>query len=249
MNTLPAAPWIAFAEHRRIARGEPREVAAIVKGFVDSHPEKPVAVFDAVTSQPIDLDLRGSTAAVLERLPAAAPEEAPPGRSPPVAPPRGPGRPKLGVVAREVTLLPRHWDWLGTQPGGASVALRKLVEAAQRARAASDLRREAIESAYRFMHAMAGDAPASKKHHAPSSPATRSGCEPKWPPGPWMCACICSNWPEHRHDRVTTRMPAMAFIPRLLPSLKASSGQRSPPSSRCHRRWSRGPRSDTACRS
>src|SRR5665213_1978029 len=44
---------------------------------------------------------------------------------------RGPGRPKLGVQAREVTLLPRHWDWLNSQPGGASAALRKLVEEAR----------------------------------------------------------------------------------------------------------------------
>ena len=56
---------------------------------------------------------------------------------------RGPGRPKLGVVAREVTLLPRHWEWLAEQRGGASVALRKLVEDAQRAGESSDHVREA----------------------------------------------------------------------------------------------------------
>ena len=71
--------------------------------------------------------------------------------------PRGPGRPKLGVVPREVTLLPRHWDWLGSQPGGASVSLRKLVEKALRASAEPDRLREATESAYRFMHALAGN--------------------------------------------------------------------------------------------
>ncbi len=157
MNSQPATHWIAFAKNRRIARGEPRDVAAVVKGFVDAHPQQQVAVFDA-SSQPVDLDLRGSVAAVLKRLHAAAPDAAPPSDPSPDETPRGPGRPKLGVVAREVTLLPRHWDWLGTQPGGASVALRKLVEAAQRASAAADRQRAAAESAYRFMHAMAGNA-------------------------------------------------------------------------------------------
>jgi uncharacterized protein len=73
--------------------------------------------------------------------------------------PRGPGRPKLGVVAREVTLLPRHWQWLSGQPGGASVALRKLVDAARHANSAKDRVRQSQEAAYRFMSAMAGDAP------------------------------------------------------------------------------------------
>ena len=71
--------------------------------------------------------------------------------------PRGPGRPKLGVVAREVTLLPRHWDWLAAQPGGASVALRKLVEDARKVGGGEDRRRAAQEATYRFMQAMAGD--------------------------------------------------------------------------------------------
>ena len=70
-----------------------------------------------------------------------------------------PGRPKLGVVPREVTLLPRHWDWLATQPGGASVALRKLVESARRGNGDGDRRRAGQEATYRFMHAIAGDQP------------------------------------------------------------------------------------------
>jgi len=74
---------------------------------------------------------------------------------PPV--PRGRGRPKLGVTAREVTLLPRHWDWLATQPGGASVALRRLVETARRSDAARA--RAAQEAAYRFINAIAGNLP------------------------------------------------------------------------------------------
>lgn len=75
----------------------------------------------------------------------------------PEAVPRGPGRPKLGVVAREVTLLPRHWEWLNGQPGGASVALRKLVDEARRANDGKDRVRQAREAAYRFMSVMAGN--------------------------------------------------------------------------------------------
>ncbi len=150
---MPNNTWIAFAKHKQIAVGEPRNVATHVKAFLDTQPEVPFVVLDADTSQPIELDLRGSLAAILKRLP--VPEAS--STSAAEATPRGPGRPKLGVVAREVTLLPRHWDWLGSQPGGASVALRKLVEQAQRASLESDRRRVATESAYRFMHAMAGD--------------------------------------------------------------------------------------------
>ena len=73
--------------------------------------------------------------------------------------PRGRGRPKLGVVAREITLLPRHWDWLNSQPGGASVALRKLVEEARRGSGDRDRIRSAQEAAYHFMSAIAGNLP------------------------------------------------------------------------------------------
>ena len=108
-------------------------------------------VFDAVTSEPVEIDLRGTVDDVLARLGAAA------GDAPPA--PRSPGRPKLGVVAREVTLLPRHWEWLASQPGGASVTLRKLVEAARKEQRRDDRRRAAQEATYRFALAMAGDEP------------------------------------------------------------------------------------------
>jgi uncharacterized protein len=97
-------------------------------------------IFDDATGQPIDFDLRGTN------------EE-------PSSEPRGRGRPRLGVVAREVTLLPRHWDWLGHQPGGASVALRKLVEEARRTSGDHDRIRAAQEAAYHFMSAIAGNLP------------------------------------------------------------------------------------------
>lgn len=145
---------IAFAGHRRIAAGPLARIAPAIKAAADGEGAEPLHVLDAQTSQPVELDLRGSVDAVLARLPAAAPEI-----EHASAAPRGPGRPRLGVVAREVTLLPRHWEWLNAQPGGASVALRKLVEDARRAHAGRDRERAAQEACYRFMRTLAGDAP------------------------------------------------------------------------------------------
>lgn len=133
--------------------GPLHEVALAVKRAEQRDSER-VAIFSDATGRAIDLDLRGSDDDIVARLPAmpgpAAPE---------AAPPRGRGRPKLGVVAREVTLLPRHWEWLTMQPGGASVALRKLVEAARRANGDTDRGLAARDAAYHFMSAMAGNLP------------------------------------------------------------------------------------------
>lgn len=148
----------AFAGSRRIASGELRHVALVAHRETEAG--ETVLVFDDRSSERIDLDLHGSAADVLRRLAEASLGHAatdPAGDE--AASRRGPGRPKLGVVAREVTLLPRHWQWLAAQPGGASVALRKLVEDARRTHAGQDRRRAAQESTYRFLSALAGDAP------------------------------------------------------------------------------------------
>jgi hypothetical protein len=110
-------------------------------------------VFDDATGELVPLDLRAP--------PVLQPGDLSPVPSPAPAPAvaRAVGRPKLGVVAREVTLLPRHWDWLSRQPGGASVALRRLVEAARVAHSGRDGLRASREAAYRFMSEMAGDLP------------------------------------------------------------------------------------------
>lgn len=142
----------AFAGPSRIASGELRHVA--LKARQAFATGRRVLVFEDASGHQVDLALELPEGELLRRLtlPIAATETAP------VAA-RGPGRPKLGVVAREVTLLPRHWDWLAAQPGGASVALRKLVEDARRVSTDGDRRRLAQEAAYRFMQAMAGDLP------------------------------------------------------------------------------------------
>ena len=145
----------AFAGPGRIASGELRHVALKAKQAFDAG--KPVQVFEDASGRVVELPLELPAGDLLKRLAEPAASAAPVAAKPP--PPRGPGRPKLGVVAREVTLLPRHWDWLAAQPGGASVALRKLVEDARKAAADGDRRRVAQEAAYRFMQAMAGDLP------------------------------------------------------------------------------------------
>jgi hypothetical protein len=146
---------IAFDGDRRIAAGDLRAVARAAKELLERRNDASILVFDGATSNPIDIDFRGTIEDVLGRLPdipAASADAVPPA-------PRGPGRPKLGVVAREITLLPRHWDWLAQQSGGASVAIRKLVEEARRTGEDKDRIRQAQEAAYRFMSAMAGNAP------------------------------------------------------------------------------------------
>jgi len=153
---------IAFVGTTRLAEGPLDAVAFAVASRFGTAPDATICVFDATDSRPIDLDLRGSAEDVRERyrttrpLPASNPGTAT-DRTPDA--PRGPGRPRLGVVPREVTLLPRHWDWLASQPGGASATLRRLVEQARAVNASSDDRRARTEAAYRFLHAMAGNAP------------------------------------------------------------------------------------------
>jgi hypothetical protein len=143
----------AFKGARCIASGELAEVAVKAKAAVDKGEQ--VLIFDDTTSESIELDFRGSSEDVVRRL--ARPDSREATAVSDAA--RGPGRPKLGVVAREVTLLPRHGGWLNAQPGGASVALRKLVEEARRANEGKDRVRRSQEAAYRFMSVMAGNRP------------------------------------------------------------------------------------------
>jgi uncharacterized protein len=118
-----------------------------------------VLIVDDHTSEVIDVDYRGTGREVLQRLGERLATTRPPISQSEPATPRGPGRPRLGVVAREVTLLPRHWLWLSGQPGGASVALRRLVDEARRANVGRDRVRRSQEVAYRFMSVMAGNQP------------------------------------------------------------------------------------------
>jgi len=148
--------YTAFDGHRRLVSGQLAMVALAVRQAAGDATPGTILIFDDATGRAIDLDLRGTADEIRARY-AAAPANA--SVSAGADEPRGRGRPKLGVVSREVTLLPRHWDWLAAQPGGASVALRKLVEDARRTHAAADRRRDAQARAYHFMSAIAGDLP------------------------------------------------------------------------------------------
>jgi uncharacterized protein len=154
-----AASCTAFNGTKLIASGSLRQVALKAKEVLDRASHAQVLIFDDLTSELIELDFRGTPAQVAKRLEKIAGDSEVTEPPLPEAGGRGPGRPKLGVVAREVTLLPRHWEWLAAQPGGASVALRKLVEHARKANRDQDQLRRAQEATYRFVSAMAGNEP------------------------------------------------------------------------------------------
>jgi hypothetical protein len=149
--------FTAFIGQQRLATGPLAEVALAVMTATRRPEAEPIIIFDDSTGRSIDLDLRGTERDILARLPQPAPPLESAAEEAAATEPRGRGRPKLGVVAREVTLLPRHWEWLNAQPGGASVALRKLVENARRASGDLDRARAARDAAYHFMSAMAGN--------------------------------------------------------------------------------------------
>jgi len=151
--------FTAFIGQQRLASGPLAEVAIAVLKASKGTPAKPIIIFDDAIGRPIDLDLRGTERDVVAQLPQSPSSSQAESDDISAPGPRGRGRPKLGVVAREVTLLPRHWEWLGLQPGGASVALRKLVDEARRTSGDRGRRRAARDAAYHFMSTMAGNLP------------------------------------------------------------------------------------------
>lgn len=153
-TTIPS--YTSFNGHKRIASGSLKVNALAVKHALATGVPNPLLTFCDQTGQVVDIDIRGSDAEMLARLPAEGAESSSI-NSEESGEPRGRGRPKLGVVAREVTLLPRHWDWLAAQRGGASVTLRKLVDEARRASVDRDRQRQTNERTYHFMSTMAGD--------------------------------------------------------------------------------------------
>ncbi|MBN9090864.1 MAG: DUF2239 family protein [Reyranella sp.] len=142
----------AFVGTEMVSSGPLEKVALALKERLRRDATVTPLVFEDATARPIDLDLRGTDDAIVQRLD----DDPDQGLKPPA---RAPGRPKLGVVPREVTLLPRHWDWLNNQPGGASVALRRLVDQARHADPVAERVRRAREATYRFMTALAGNEP------------------------------------------------------------------------------------------
>jgi hypothetical protein len=140
--------YTVFAGLRRIGAGDVIDAARGAKAYFDGGGREALLIFNDQTGAQVELDLQGSLEDVLERV-TSDPEHAPP--RPKV------GRPKLGVASREVSLLPRHWEWLEQQRGGVSGALRKLVEEASRARRGKDLADRARDATAKLMWGLAGD--------------------------------------------------------------------------------------------
>jgi uncharacterized protein len=161
MNEQSSKSYTAFYGSQRLASGELAQVATKVKDAINQEESETILIFDDLNGEIMEVDFRGTIDDVLKRLEKSSAK----GDSPEVSANkdpnalRGPGRPKLGVVSREVTLLPRHWDWLNSQPGGASVALRKLVDEARHINSSKDKVRHSQEAAYRFMSTIAGNLP------------------------------------------------------------------------------------------
>ena len=164
--------YTAFLDHSRLASGALADILPPLKEHFDRNPGAALLVFDDETGAQIDFDLRGSLAEVIAR---AQPR--------PLRP--TPGRPRLGVVSREVSLLPRHWDWLEQQPNGISAALRRLVDEARKRDPDEAREKRARAAANRFMTAMAGDRPGFEE----ASRALFAGDEPR-------LIERMSGWPE-----------------------------------------------------
>lgn len=187
MTEMSVPPFSAFAGPKLLASGPLAEVAIAIKIATGAIAD-PIVIFDNATGKSLDIDLRGSHREVVARLPQLSAVEPHVEAS---TEPRGRGRPKLGVVAREVTLLPRHWEWLSAQPGGASVALRKLVENARRASGDRDRQRAARDAAYHFMSTMAGDRPGFEE----ASRALFAGDQRRFTE-------LIANWPVDIRDHI-----------------------------------------------
>ncbi len=154
----------AFRGTQQLATGDLREVARAVWRAAHDRDGASAAllIFDDETGAVVDLEMRGDESDMLAQLDATMAARRPvpaqlTGEADVTPVSRGRGRPRLGVVAREVTLLPRHWEWLAAQQGGASVALRRLVDDARRTHAGDDRAAASRNAAYQFMHAIAGD--------------------------------------------------------------------------------------------
>lgn len=149
-SSLEDLPYVIFLRESIVARGTLLEIIPSAKHAFDKDPSTPLVIFNNQTGRFIDLDLNGSESAVTQRYRSQTSFDA---RR------QGHGATKSSALGKEVTLLPRHWDWLSEQPGGASVALRKLVDQARKASVEVDQTRRAREASHRFMTAMAGDKP------------------------------------------------------------------------------------------
>ena len=147
---METSTYTAFAGPQRIITGDLKTMLLAVKAFTVAHPADSVIIFEDETGSQVDFDLRGTDAQILARVEPAKPKQ-------------GPGRPSLGVVCHEVSLLPRHWEWLEKQQHNASATIRRLVDEAIKSEPASAKARFAIEATDRVMWVIAGNIPGSEE--------------------------------------------------------------------------------------
>jgi len=169
--------YTSFAGQRRIVTGDLRTMLLETKKRLDAGEGETVLIFDDRTGKQIDFDFRGTPEEVVERV---APKPA-----------AGPGRPRLGVVSREISLLPRHWEWLEEQPNGASAALRRLVDEARKREPEQERQRRARDAASRFMWSLAGNLPGFEE----ASRALYAGDREK-------LGELIRDWPQDIRDHV-----------------------------------------------
>lgn len=151
METLNT--YTAFEDHKILSQGSLEDVVLKVKKRLEKSPESQIVIYSDITGKSMDFNFQGSEKEVLKRLEVyTAPET-----DNQASAPTGPGRPKLGVISREVSLLPKHWEWLATQSGGASNTLRKLVEESMKKTSGTLTVKTAQERTYKFMSVEAGD--------------------------------------------------------------------------------------------
>jgi len=174
--------YTSFAGTKQISSADLRTMLLQTKTYLDGHGGGSVLIFEDQTGQQVDFDFRGTPGEVLKRTDSAKPL---------AASHAGPGRPKLGVVSREVTLLPRHWEWLEQQPNGISAALRRLVEETMKRNPAEERARRAREAASRFMWSMAGNFAGFEE----ASRALFAGDLPRFEE-------LVDNWPEDIRDHL-----------------------------------------------
>jgi len=185
MDRQPETTYVAFAGVRKVAQGSPPDLLPALKQRFDKNRSELVLVFDTETGRQVDFNLEGSLADVLARA----------------AQPRGPGRPKLGVVGREVSLLPRHWDWLEQQPQGISGALRRLVEAAMKQNPGKERARRMRDAVCAFLGSMAGDRP----HYEEATRALFRGDVAHF-------ESLVSRWPQDIRDFAVAKVREAARI-------------------------------------
>ncbi|MCD0168966.1 DUF2239 family protein [Deinococcus sp. 23YEL01] len=184
MDTEPT--FTTFEGHTRRLTASLAEILTLLH----AQPRAGLLTFDDRTGRSVDFDLSGTLDEVLARH---APE----------TPRTGPGRPKLGVVSREVSLLPRHWEWLERQRGGASAALRRLIDEARQADPDGERRAQAQAATDRFLGAVAGDLPGYEEATRALYAADRGGFEAR-----------LNDWPEDvRQHALFLAAPAFTTSP------------------------------------